>query len=104
MATPAEWGKWAYLALLIPLMVIRVHHRVRHRDARTSLDRKDALETILLAQAAILITLVPLAYALTPLLDFANVALPAWTLLPGVGLLLAGLVLLARTHLQLVLR
>lgn len=101
MATPAELGKWIFLALLVPLLTVRILYRLRRRGEVTVADRQDAIEMVAMAQAAVLMVGIPIAYVFTPLLRFAAITLPAWILVPGVLLFLAGALLMTRTHADL---
>ncbi|MDP6439343.1 MAG: protein-S-isoprenylcysteine O-methyltransferase [Candidatus Brocadiia bacterium] len=81
--------------------VIRAIYTRHHRQSRAADDRKTALDMALITFAAVGLLIAPLAYLLTPWLDFANYRLPTWAGWLGVAVFAAALWLLWRSHIDL---
>lgn len=88
-----------YFAAMITEGVIRAPHRKRNKAENTIADsRVDRTERILLGLLFFSMFFVPLIYALTPWLDFANYTLPPWAAAVGVALILLTLVIFWRAQ------
>ncbi|GAA5345828.1 protein-S-isoprenylcysteine O-methyltransferase Ste14 [Planifilum fimeticola] len=91
----------AYFLGLIVMQMIRRPYERRVKSNRIVVARKTALEKFLLAQMAVGIVFIPLIYAFTSLLDFADYRLPSWTTWLGIGVSAAALWFFWRSHADL---
>jgi protein-S-isoprenylcysteine O-methyltransferase Ste14 len=89
-----------FLALVIE-MIIRAPLNKRRRQEKMSEQRVTGQEMLILSLLMLGGFIVPLIYALTNWLDFANYTLPAWAGWLGVLLLAAGLYIFWRAHADL---
>ena len=93
-------GKSVFLAGMVALIVLRAPHEARSKAAPVAESRKGALETALLVGMSLGFLVLPLL-GLTPLLGFADHALPSWAFGAGVVCLAASLWLFHRSHADL---
>jgi protein-S-isoprenylcysteine O-methyltransferase Ste14 len=89
-----------FLALIIE-MIIRAPLNKRRRQEKMSEQRVTGQEMLILSLLLLGGFIVPLIYALTNWLDFANYTLPAWASWLGVLILAAGLFIFWRAHADL---
>lgn len=87
-----------YFAALVASIVIRIPHDRRSRETKVRETRKGALEITLLAMVAISGLLLPIVYAATSLLAFADRSQPLPVLVLGVLTVVAWLWLFHRAH------
>ena len=90
-----------FLIGFIAYVATRGVYESRSRSVVTIERRIDAVERVLLAFVMLGSLVLPLAYLFTPLLNFANYALPAWTLWIGGGVLAISLWVFWRSHADL---
>jgi protein-S-isoprenylcysteine O-methyltransferase Ste14 len=93
--------KTIYLTGFIIIFGIRLFYRWRARTNRIEVSRKNILEILLLAQAAVGIAAIPLVYVFTSRLDFADYRLPAWAGWIGAAIFAPAVFLLWRSHADL---
>jgi protein-S-isoprenylcysteine O-methyltransferase Ste14 len=94
------FAKAIILASAIVMVVIRAPHGQRSRAVKVVRSARGSLEVVLLALAWVAF-FVPLLWAVTPVLRFADYPLHAVPLAAGVLCLAAGLWLFARSHADL---
>jgi protein-S-isoprenylcysteine O-methyltransferase Ste14 len=80
---------------------IRAPHRKRNKANQVRERRVDRTERGLLSALFVAMFFVPLIYALTPWLDFANYELPAWATAMGLALFTVALVIFWRAQTDL---
>lgn len=80
---------------------IRAPHRKRNKMNQVREQRVDRMERGLLSALFIAMFFIPLVYALTPWLDFANYTLPTWAVVIGGVLFAAALVIFWRAQTDL---
>ena len=90
-----------YFVLLVTGSFIRRSYTKHYKYYRIRLDRKTNLDSFLMALPAFGLIILPLIYALTPWLDFADYSLPAWTGWLGVVIFITAIWLLWRSHVDL---
>jgi protein-S-isoprenylcysteine O-methyltransferase Ste14 len=90
-----------YWGLVVVASAVRVVYTARYR--KTAHDRKlnTGLDALLSGLPALGMFIVPLIYALTPWLDFADYQLPLWAGWIGVAIFALGVWLLYRSHADL---
>jgi protein-S-isoprenylcysteine O-methyltransferase Ste14 len=101
----ADPFKYLFVVVIIAQEVIRFPHRMRNkRDRRAKRfldDRSAGLELVLSLVALTGMEVIPLFYAFTDWLDFADYPLPQWLGWVGLAVAVAGLWLLYRAHADL---
>jgi protein-S-isoprenylcysteine O-methyltransferase Ste14 len=90
-----------YFAAVIAQIVIRAPYRRAARQNKMRDDRVDVTEKVLLGLLLFGIFLIPLVYALTPWLNFADYDLPDWASVIGIGVMIASLIVFWRSHADL---
>jgi protein-S-isoprenylcysteine O-methyltransferase Ste14 len=90
-----------YFVAIVVEIVVRAPISRRQRNEPKSSQRVTKRERILLALLFVAMFFVPLIYAATDWLDFANYSLPAWAGWLGVAILGGGLVVFWRAHADL---
>lgn len=79
-----------FLGYWLANFVIRAPHIKNHQRLKIRSDHKNRADTVLFITVGIGGFLVPLFYVFTPLLSFADYAIPLWVGVTGVVLLVAG--------------
>ena len=92
--------KIVYFVEFLLISVVRSTHTAKYRTLKTILDRKTLLDVVLLGLVGIGM-LIPLVYVFSPVLDFADYALPNWVGWIGVVLFGLAIWLLWRSHADL---
>jgi protein-S-isoprenylcysteine O-methyltransferase Ste14 len=92
------FGKAAFMAGMIAMMVIRAPHGRRSRQVNIVESRKGGLENALLALMSIAMLLLPLIFVITSLLSFADYSLSPIAFSVGVACLVLGLWLFFLSH------
>jgi protein-S-isoprenylcysteine O-methyltransferase Ste14 len=90
-----------YFSGLLVAVAIRAPHELRRRRNRVTDHRVGWLEVVLMGLVVVGMFLLPAAYALTPLLEFADYRLPSWAGLLGVAVFTGALWLFWRSHTDL---
>lgn len=93
--------KYVYFAGFAGMLALRLYYRWRARENRIVVSRKDLLELLLLAQAAVGMGIIPLIYVFTSRFEFADYEMPQWAGWAGTIVFLFTLFLLWRTHADL---
>lgn len=93
--------KIIYFTGMLTMLLIRILYRWRARTVQIVVNRKGALEILLLSQGFVGIMAIPLIYVFTPVLNFANYQLPSWAGLVGTVVFALALLLLWRSHADL---
>ncbi|MEM7125973.1 MAG: protein-S-isoprenylcysteine O-methyltransferase [Chloroflexota bacterium] len=94
-------GKILYVLTMVITTVIRSPYEKRNKENKIASDHKDQQEQILLMLVLLGMMLIPLIFIFTPLLSFADYALPVWALIVGVLVMATGLWLFWRSHADL---
>jgi protein-S-isoprenylcysteine O-methyltransferase Ste14 len=92
--------KIVYFVEFVVISVVRTIHTTRYRTLKTTLDRKTPMDVVLLGLAGIGMV-IPLIYVFSPVLDFADYALPIWIGWIGAVLFALAIWLLWRSHADL---
>lgn len=92
---------WIYFLAIVIETVIRAPLNRKRKEQKMNIRRVTSQETIILSLLLIAMLIVPLVYAFSNLLDFANYALPAWTGWLGVIILAGALFVFWRAHADL---
>lgn len=92
---------WIYFAAIIVEMIIRAPLNNKRKAETMSKRRVTSQETTILILLLVGMLIIPLAYAFSNWLDFANYALPAWTGWLGVIILAGALFVFWRAHADL---
>jgi protein-S-isoprenylcysteine O-methyltransferase Ste14 len=90
--------KIIYLVGFVLSVLIRWPHGKRNKQNHIVESRKTPLEIALLLFTSAGMLIVPLVYALTPLLDSFSYQLPVWANVAGIVLFAGALFLFWRTH------
>ncbi len=90
-----------YFAGMILQIIIRAPFAQKHRKSKISKNRVTPQEKMALGLLSLGTLLIPLIYAFTHWLDFANYPLPNWTGWLGIVILVAGLYVFWRAHVDL---
>jgi len=90
-----------YLVGLFGAGILRGFYAWPNRRAAVEDDRRTSADTLLLIPASFGLGILPILYAFTPWLDFADYAIPAWAGWIGVVLFVFALWLLWRSHAHL---
>lgn len=85
----------------IAYVAIRGRFQSQLKEARSAERRVDAIERVLLVIVFLTSLVIPLVYLTTPLLSFADYALPAASLWAGAATMVGALVLFWRAHADL---
>jgi protein-S-isoprenylcysteine O-methyltransferase Ste14 len=93
--------KIIYFAGMITQIIIRAPFDRQRRKTKVAKDRMDRREGILLGILFLSIGVLPLIYALTPWLDFANYSFPGWVAWVGIAIFVASLYVFWRAHYDL---
>jgi protein-S-isoprenylcysteine O-methyltransferase Ste14 len=93
--------KIIYFAGMVTQIIIRAPFDRQRRKTKVAKDRMDRREGILLGILFLSIGVLPLIYALTPWLDFANYTLPEWAAWLGIAIFIASLYVFWRAHFDL---
>lgn len=93
--------KIIYFTGFVVMAAFRLYYRWRARDNRIVVNRKDALEIVLLAQAVAGMVFIPLTYVFSLRLEFADYQLPSWAGWIGTAVFVFALLLLWRSHADL---
>ena len=94
-------GIVTFFGALISSIAIRVPHDRRSRSAKVVHSRKGPLEAVLLGAVALGGGVLPLLFAATPLLAFADHGLPSWAFGLGAVVVVLWLWLFQRAHADL---
>jgi protein-S-isoprenylcysteine O-methyltransferase Ste14 len=92
--------KIVYFILYMIIAIVRKVYTAKYRTLDTVLDKKTALDFIMLGLNGVAM-LIPLVYVFTATLDFANYELPDWLGWTGSGLFVVAILLLWRSHADL---
>lgn len=95
------FGTGVYLVLLAASIVIRAPHDRRSQQTKVAENRRGAREVALLALMAVAVMGLPLVYAASPWLDFADHSPPAWISWAGLAFGALWLWLFWRAHADL---
>lgn len=90
-----------YMVGFVAFFVIRYTYAFLTRGKSVAVSRRGMREYLLLASAYGTMFVLPLLAIFTPLLDFADYALPAWTLAPGAVAFAAAIFFFWRSHADL---
>jgi protein-S-isoprenylcysteine O-methyltransferase Ste14 len=93
--------KIIYFAGMVTQIIIRAPFDRQRRKTKVAKDRMDRREGILLGILFLSIGVLPLIYALTPWLNFANYSLPEWASWIGIVIFIASLYVFWRAHYDL---
>jgi protein-S-isoprenylcysteine O-methyltransferase Ste14 len=94
-------GTVSYLVALVASVLVRAPHDRRSREAEVAVDRRGALERALLALMGVAVLVLPITYAATDVLAFADHALPPWAFASGLACVALWLWLFHRAHADL---
>lgn len=89
-----------YLLEYLLISIVRAVHTSPYRREKVAIDKKSTSDMLVLALTG-LSMLTPLIYIFSPLLDFANYNLPAWTGWVGTVIFAGAIWLLWRSHADL---
>ncbi len=92
--------KIIYFILYMIIAIVRKVYTAKYRTLETVLDKKTALDFIMLGLNAVAM-LIPLVYVFTASLAFANYGLTDWLGWTGSGLFVVAILLLWRSHADL---
>jgi protein-S-isoprenylcysteine O-methyltransferase Ste14 len=93
--------KIIYFTGFVVMAIFRLYYRWRARDIRIAVNRKDALELLLLALAFVGMVVIPLTYVFSSWLKFADYQLPSSAGWVGTCVFALALLLLWRSHADL---
>lgn len=92
---------WIYFLAIVIETVIRAPLNRKRKEQKMNVRRVTSQETTILILLLIGMLIIPLVYAFSNWLDFANYALPAWTGWLGVTILAGALFVFWRAHADL---
>ena len=95
------FGKAAFLVCLVAFCVIRTPHGQRHSKVAIAEDRKGTLEIWLLISATLGTVIIPIVWVSSSLFEFAEYELLPAIYWPGIVVMLLGLWLFHRSHVDL---
>lgn len=95
------FGKAAFLVCFVAFCVIRTPHGKRHSKVAIVENRKGALEIWLLVSATLGTVIIPIVWVSSSLLEFAEYELLPAVYWPGIVVMLLGLWLFHRSHVDL---
>lgn len=95
------YGTLLFFAATIASIVIRAPHANRSKTVKVVRHAKTPLEVALLIAMGVAVLLLPLLFALTPLLDFADHTLPVWAFGLGIVVVVLWLWSFHRSHADL---
>lgn len=95
-----DWRLWAYLATFLAMSAVRSPYIKRDKPMVTRFvaDKEDLVSVVVMVIGN---NYIPALFIMTPLLGFADVAHPSWTLLTGVAIAALGIFVLNRAHADL---
>lgn len=95
------YGTLLFFAATIASVVIRAPHANRSKTIKVVRQARPPIDVALLVAMGVAVLLLPLLYALTPVLAFADHALPAWAFWTGAVVVVLWLWTFHRSHADL---